>query len=95
MTGKTLHRKDLSVSFGKGEEEVKAVRGISFEIGKGESVGLVGESGSGKSVTALSILQLLPYPLAWHPRGNIIFHGGHHKAPEAGESGEDLMRIPV
>jgi microcin C transport system ATP-binding protein len=54
---------------------VKAVRGVSFDIRAGEAVGLVGESGSGKSVTALSILQLLPYPLAHHPGGNIRFRG--------------------
>ncbi|HEX9835472.1 MAG TPA: ABC transporter ATP-binding protein, partial [Alphaproteobacteria bacterium] len=66
---------DLSVSFGRGDREVKAVRNVSFSIGKAESVALVGESGSGKSVTALSILQLLPYPLAWHPSGSIEFDG--------------------
>jgi len=65
----------LKVSFGRGEREVKAVRGVSFDIRKGETVGLVGESGSGKSVTALSILQLLPYPLAWHPAGSIRLEG--------------------
>ena len=67
--------RDLSVSFGRGDREVKAVRNVSFSIGKAESVALVGESGSGKSVTALSILQLLPYPLAWHPSGSIEFDG--------------------
>ena len=66
---------DLHVSFGRGESEVKAVRGVSFSIAKGETVALVGESGSGKSVTALSILQLLPYPTAWHPKGSITFRG--------------------
>lgn len=66
---------DLSVSFGRGAHEVAAVRGVSFTVGKGETVALVGESGSGKSVTALSIMRLLPYPSAWHPRGRIDFAG--------------------
>src|SRR5262249_20108080 len=70
-----LQVRDLQVSFGRGANEVKAVRGVSFEIGKGEAVALVGESGSGKSVTALSILQLLPYPMAHHPAGSIRFAG--------------------
>ncbi len=48
---------------------------MSFAIDQGETVALVGESGSGKSVTALSILQLLPYPKAWHPGGSIILDG--------------------
>jgi len=70
-----LHIRDLSVSFGRGPAEVKAVRGISLSINRGETLGLVGESGSGKSVTALSILQLLPYPAAHHPSGSIRFQG--------------------
>jgi microcin C transport system ATP-binding protein len=65
--------KDLRVSFDRGEREIRAVRGASLRISHGETVGLVGESGSGKSVTALSILQLLPYPLAHHPGGSITF----------------------
>ena len=70
-----LRADGLSVSFGSGEREVRAVRNISFAIGRGETLALVGESGSGKSVSALSILQLLPYPLAHHPGGSIRFEG--------------------
>lgn len=78
---------NLSVSFGMEEREVKAVRGASFEIGKGETVALVGESGSGKSVTALSTIQLLPYPLAHHPTGSIQFNGEELVAAD-----EDTLR---
>jgi microcin C transport system ATP-binding protein len=70
-----LDIEDLHTSFGRGEAEVKAVAGVSLGIDKGETVALVGESGSGKSVTALSVLQLLPYPLAWHPKGSVRFQG--------------------
>ena len=62
---------NLSVSF-RGEP---AVRNISFDINKGETLALVGESGSGKSVTALSVLQLLPYPIATHPSGSVRVDG--------------------
>jgi microcin C transport system ATP-binding protein len=66
---------DLSVTFDLPGRAVEAVRHVSFTIGKGETVALVGESGSGKSVTALSVLQLLPYPMARHPTGSIKFRG--------------------
>jgi microcin C transport system ATP-binding protein len=66
-----LDVRDLSVSFGTSV----AVDGISFSIKRGECVALVGESGSGKSVSALSILRLLPYPIASHPSGGIRFKG--------------------
>jgi len=72
---KLLEIADLHASFGRGPGEVKAVRGATLAIDKGETHALVGESGSGKSVTALSIMQLLPYPLAWHPKGSIRFRG--------------------
>jgi len=70
-----LKVENLSVSFRNGLSDVSAVKGISFEIKKGELVSIVGESGSGKSVTALSILKLLPYPSAYHPSGSIAFDG--------------------
>jgi len=70
-----LSVRDLSVAFSAGGHETLAVDRVSFDIGKGETVALVGESGSGKSVTALSILKLLPYPAASHPSGSIAFKG--------------------
>jgi microcin C transport system ATP-binding protein len=70
-----LEVKDLSIAFRQGARESIAVDRVSFEIKKGETVALVGESGSGKSVTALSVLKLLPYPAARHPSGSIRFKG--------------------
>jgi microcin C transport system ATP-binding protein len=67
--------RDLSVAFGQGPRQVLAADRVSFDIGKGETVALVGESGSGKSVTALSVMQLLPYPVAHHPAGSVTFKG--------------------
>src|SRR5262245_44318203 len=70
-----LEVKDLSVTFRTPGGAVEAVKHASFEVDKGETVALVGESGSGKSVSALSIMQLLPYPIAFHPSGSIRFDG--------------------
>src|SRR6185437_16097499 len=67
--------RDLSVAFRQEGKLSVAVDRISFEIKQGECVALVGESGSGKSVSALSILKLLPYPAASHPSGSIRFKG--------------------
>jgi microcin C transport system ATP-binding protein len=75
MTAPLLSVRDLSVAFGQGGGELLAVDRVSFDVGNGETVALVGESGSGKSVTALSILKLLPYPVARHPSGTITFKG--------------------
>jgi microcin C transport system ATP-binding protein len=74
---------DLRVRFGRGASAVDAVRGVSFVLQRGETLALVGESGSGKSVSALSILRLLPYPQASHPSGRILFRG------------QDLLAAPL
>jgi microcin C transport system ATP-binding protein len=76
-----LDIRDLSVAFAQGTRELLAVDRVSFDIRRGETVALVGESGSGKSVTALSVMKLLPYPAARHPSGAIRFKG------------RDLMRL--
>ncbi|HEY9163459.1 MAG TPA: ATP-binding cassette domain-containing protein, partial [Magnetovibrio sp.] len=92
-----LEVKDLAVTFGEGERAVEAVRGVSFHVDKGETVALVGESGSGKSVSALSVMQLLPYPLARHPSGSILFKGEELLGAPAGTMralrGEDISMV--
>jgi microcin C transport system ATP-binding protein len=75
MTEALLSVRDLSVAFHQGGQETLAVERVSFDIAPGEVMALVGESGSGKSVTANSILKLLPYPSASHPSGEILFQG--------------------
>ena len=70
-----LEVENLGVSFRAEGGELPAVRGASLSVDRGETVALVGESGSGKSVTALSVLQLLPYPHASHPHGSIRYRG--------------------
>ncbi|MEN8491479.1 ABC transporter ATP-binding protein [Brucella melitensis] len=75
MNNVLLSVRDLSVAFHQDGEDRIAVNLISFDIAEGETVALVGESGSGKSVSALSVLKLLPYPAASHPSGEILFNG--------------------
>ncbi len=70
-----LSVKDLAVDFVQGGNVTHAVKGVSFDIKPKETLALVGESGSGKSVTALSVLKLLPYPAARHPSGTVTFKG--------------------
>jgi len=83
MTAPLLSVRDLSVAFHQGGKESLAVDRVSFDIMPGEVLALVGESGSGKSVTANSILKLLPYPAASHPSGQILFEG------------KDLLTLPM
>jgi microcin C transport system ATP-binding protein len=73
--GSLLQVRDLAVTFDTPAGTVEAVRDVSFDLDRGETLALVGESGSGKTVTALSVVQLLPYPLARHPAGSIRFQG--------------------
>ncbi|MDE1969862.1 MAG: ATP-binding cassette domain-containing protein, partial [Alphaproteobacteria bacterium] len=71
-----LEVKNLGVNFALPDRTLAAVKGASFALDKGETLALVGESGSGKTVTALSILQLLPAPPASHPPGSSIRFDG-------------------
>ncbi|MER8553298.1 ABC transporter ATP-binding protein [Mesorhizobium sp. M0976] len=89
MTAPLLSIQDLSVAFTQGGNQSIAVDHISFDLAKGETVALVGESGSGKSVTALSVLKLLPYPTASHPSGKILFLGADLLATDE----RDLRRV--
>lgn len=75
MAEKILSVKDLEVSFFTYSGEVQAVRGISFDVMRGEAIAIVGESGSGKSVTSQSVMRLNPAPPAAYKNGEIHFDG--------------------
>ena len=75
MSGPLLEIDNLSVAFSSGGERRTVVSELSLQIAAGETLALVGESGSGKSVTALSVLRLLPSPPVSYPSGDIRFHG--------------------
>jgi len=77
----------LCCSFRSEGRVVEAVRGVSFDLKRGETLALVGESGSGKSTVAMSVLQLLPYPTAFHPAGSIRLGG-----QELVGAGDSVMR---
>jgi microcin C transport system ATP-binding protein len=71
-----LSVQNLSIDFTVGSRVTNAVKGISFNLSRGETLAIVGESGSGKSVSALSLMQLLPYPTASHgSQSSILFKG--------------------
>jgi peptide/nickel transport system ATP-binding protein len=73
--GPLLEVRDLRTVFNTDDGEVQAVNGVSFTVGEGETLGLVGESGCGKSVTAFSILRLIPSPPGKIAGGEILFRG--------------------
>jgi microcin C transport system ATP-binding protein len=97
MNEELLKVEELSVAFRQGGKSLTAVDHVSFSIAKGETLALVGESGSGKSVTALSIVKLLPYPAAQHPSGHIWFKGREllHASEKVlrGVRGDDISMI--
>jgi microcin C transport system ATP-binding protein len=75
MSAPLLEVRELSVAFQNGGETHVVVDRVSFTLERGQALALVGESGSGKSVTAQSIVKLLPYPAASHPSGEVLFKG--------------------
>ncbi len=91
---KLLEINNLSVNFQSAEGSVRAVDGLSLSLHTGETLGIVGESGSGKSVTALSVIQLLPRPSAQIPAGEIWYHktGEGHKTVNLLALPEDELR---
>ncbi|WP_238941236.1 ABC transporter ATP-binding protein [Jannaschia sp. Os4] len=82
-----LQVRDLRVTFRQGDSVTKAVRGVSFDVAKGETVALVGESGSGKSITALSTVNLLPDSA--EVEGSILYDG----AQMVGADEKELRRV--
>jgi peptide/nickel transport system ATP-binding protein len=87
MPDPLLSIENLCVDFVSRAETTAAVKGISIQVNRGEIVALVGESGSGKSVTALSILRLLPEPPARYTSGRILFNEGANTV--------DLLKLPA
>ena len=83
MSEKILEVKDLRVQFKTDRGIATAVNGVNFDLRKGETLGIVGESGSGKSVTALSIMRLIPSPPGKISSGEILFNG------------QDLVQTPL
>jgi oligopeptide transport system ATP-binding protein len=73
--GSLLSVRDLSVTFGSGARTVHAVNGISYDLARGETIGVVGESGCGKSVSSLALMRLLPKPAARITSGEVFFDG--------------------
>ncbi|RLL42803.1 ABC transporter ATP-binding protein [Oceanobacillus piezotolerans] len=86
---KLLEVKDLAVSFNTYNGEVQAVRGVNFELNKGETLAIVGESGSGKSVTTSALMGLLPKPAGFVKSGQILYQG----EDLVGKSNKEMAKI--
>src|SRR5437588_6787286 len=80
-----LQVKNLTTNFYTHDGVVRAVNGVSFDLHEGETLGIVGESGSGKSVTALSIMRLIPWPPGKIVEGQIIYRGDNLLEYDANE----------
>ena len=92
MGKKLLEFKNLVTEFKTEGKSVKAVKGISFTLNRGETIGIVGESGSGKSVTSLSAMRLIPTPPGEITGGQIIFHKNDHSEVDLLSISEEEMR---
>ena len=84
-----LSVRDLRVTFGSGERTVHAVNGISYDLARGETLGVVGESGCGKSVSSLALMRLLPKPAAQIPSGEILVRRRGDPRPQRGGDARD------
>ena len=92
MSNTLLEFKGLVTEFQTEGNSVKAVKGISFTLNRGETIGIVGESGSGKSVTALSSMRLIPSPPGKITNGEIIYHSESGKKIDFLKISEEEMR---
>ena len=89
-----LEVKNLVTDFKTEDEYIRAVNDISFTLHKGETIGIVGESGSGKSVTALSIMQLIPNPPGRISSGQILYHTKDHRTVDLTKvSGKEMRSL--
>ena len=93
MGNTLLEFKNLVTEFRTEGTSVKAVKGISFTLNRGETIGIVGESGSGKSVTSLSAMRLIPNPPGEITGGEIIFHQKDGTATDLLKISEEEMRV--
>jgi peptide/nickel transport system ATP-binding protein len=87
-----LDIQDLVTEFRQGGKQTKAIKGISFSVERGQTVGVVGESGSGKSVTSLSIMGLIPNPPGKITGGKIVLHRADDTEKDLAQASEEDLR---